>query len=206
MKLPSIKNRKTRTKIKYFYLAAVALFSVTTIATDIKVYEDEIYTERDEVALYIYEFDELPVNYIPKEDQITVVGNDLYLYAEFRNDERLLPLDDEYTEAYINAVKGNKGKERLVFSDDMVYYTDDHYKSFEILATSDILMVHRTFLITTAFITITGPTAMAVLIKKDDELSYSIIKEDTKDDFKYLKRLASKSYVKVKEKIEEITQ
>lgn len=202
----SLKNRKVRNSIKYFYLVAVALFSITTIASDVEVKEDEIYTDRDHVAMYIYEYDELPKNYIPKSLSATVEGEDLYLYDTYRNDEERLPVGESYVEVYINAVKNDVGEERLVYTIGTVYYSSDHYDTFELLTTDEIQSTYRSFLITTSIFALSGPTVIAILIKRDDELTYSILKEDTKEDFRYIKNLLSKAYIKVKDKILEITE
>lgn len=200
-----MRNRKVRSSVKYFYLATVALFSITTLATDINVKEHEVYTDRDHVAMYIYEFDELPNNYIPKNQSFTVEGENLYLYNDYRNDGNKLPIGELYTEAYINATKTDVGEERLVYTIGTVYYTDNHYETFELLTTEDILNTYRSFLITTSIFTISGPAAVMLLIKKDDELTYSILVKDTQEDFKYIKKKFLKHYSKIKDKIIEIT-
>ena len=53
----------------------------------------------------------------------------------FGNYEGLLPEDREYTECDIDTLgKSSRGAKRIVFSDDgLIYYTEDHYESFELL-------------------------------------------------------------------------
>ena len=57
--------------------------------------------------------------------------------SRFGNREGLLPKEQgrTYTECDIDTVGENsRGAKRIVFSNDgLVYYTDDHYESFELL-------------------------------------------------------------------------
>ena len=117
----------------------------TNTATDqIQISEDGAYTSPEEVAAYIDEFDKLPENFISKSEAedlgwVSSEGN-LWEVAEgmsiggdyFGNYEGLLPEEDEYREADVNYDGGFRGAERIIFSDDGdIYYTDDHYESFE---------------------------------------------------------------------------
>ncbi|MBQ7783510.1 MAG: ribonuclease, partial [Oscillospiraceae bacterium] len=47
----------------------------------------------------------------------------------FGNYEGILP-EGDYTECDVNYSGGFRGSERLVFSDEGIYYTNDHYASF----------------------------------------------------------------------------
>ena len=58
----------------------------------------------------------------------------------FGNREGLLPEEDgrDYFEADVNYDGGYRGAERLVYSNDgLIYYTDDHYDSFQQLFGED---------------------------------------------------------------------
>ena len=110
--------------------------------------EDGEYTSKEEVALYIYEFGHLPDNFITKKEAKALgweskegnlsevapgksIGGDY-----FGNYEGLLPEEDgrDYYECDINSDGGYRGAERIVFSNDgLIYYTEDHYESFELL-------------------------------------------------------------------------
>ena len=53
---------------------------------------------------------------------------------KFGNFEKLLPTQKgrQYYEADIEYKGGNRGAKRLVYSNDgLIYYTDDHYNTFE---------------------------------------------------------------------------
>ena len=106
------------------------------------------YSDPAEVALYLHAFDELPPNFIMKYEAkdlgwISKEGNlwDVaYGYSiggdEFGNREGLLPdaYDRQWYECDVNYEGDYRGSERIVFSNDgLIYYTDDHYESFELL-------------------------------------------------------------------------
>ena len=112
----------------------------------VSVSEDGSYTSRDEVALYVHTYGKLPGNFITKKEAKErgwvaeeknlaeacpgkSIGGD-----RFYNDDGLLPDADGrcWTECDIDYVCGARGAKRVVFSNDgLVYYTHDHYKSFE---------------------------------------------------------------------------
>ena len=106
------------------------------------------YSTPGEVALYLHVFCELPPNYITKDEAYDLgwksVSYDLWDVAYgmsiggdvFGNREGLLPEDDDriWYECDVNYAGGSRGAERLVFSSDgLIYYTFDHYESFECL-------------------------------------------------------------------------
>lgn len=109
--------------------------------------EDGAYTTKDDVALYIHTYGHLPDNFITKKDAQALgwPGGSLEPYApgkciggsRFGNYEGLLPEADgrTYTECDIDTLgAGSRGAKRIVFSNDgLIYYTEDHYKSFELL-------------------------------------------------------------------------
>ena len=109
--------------------------------------EDGEYDGKDELALYIHLYGHLPDNFVTKAEAEAAgwsggalekilpgkcIGGD-----RFGNREGLLPKAEgrTWTECDVNT-RGRKsrGKERIVFSNDgLVYYTGDHYDSFELL-------------------------------------------------------------------------
>lgn len=109
--------------------------------------EDGTYTTKDDVALYIYLYGCLPSNFITKKDaeKLGWEGGSLEPYApgkciggsRFGNYEGLLPEAEGrvYTECDIDTLGAQKrGAKRIVFSNDgLIYYTEDHYESFELL-------------------------------------------------------------------------
>lgn len=110
------------------------------------VTEDGSYTTRDEVALYLHTFGRLPGNYITKKEAEKLgwdnkKGN-LWEVApgksiggsHFGNYEKLLPEKKgrKYYECDINYEGKYRGAERIIYSDDgLIFYTGDHYKTFE---------------------------------------------------------------------------
>lgn len=110
------------------------------------VVEGESYDQAQEVVDYLDAYGELPPNYLTKKEARELgweasAGNLWEVAPEasiggdyFGNFEELLPEADErdYYEADINYDGGHRNAERLVFSNDGLYfYTDDHYESFE---------------------------------------------------------------------------
>lgn len=112
---------------------------------------DGTYTTADDVALYIYLYDELPDNFMTKDEarDLGWTGGGLEDYAPgmciggdyFGNYEGLLPKEQgrTYTECDINTLgEDSRGAERIVFSNDgLIFYTDDHYESFVLLYDED---------------------------------------------------------------------
>ncbi len=109
--------------------------------------EDGEYTSKEDVALYIHTYGKLPQNFIKKNEakKLGWEGGSLEPYApgrsiggdRFGNYEGLLPEAEgrRYTECDIDTMgRSSRGAKRIVFSNDgLIYYTGDHYKSFELL-------------------------------------------------------------------------
>ena len=109
--------------------------------------EDGVYTSKEDVALYIYLYGRLPDNFITKKEaeKLGWPGGSLEPYApgkciggsRFGTYEGLLPEAEgrTYTECDIDTLGAkSRGAKRIVFSNDgLIYYTEDHYASFELL-------------------------------------------------------------------------
>ncbi len=109
--------------------------------------EDGWYYSKEEVALYIHQYGELPDNFLTKKaaQKLGWRGGSLEKYApgkviggsQFGNSEGLLPKKKGrvYYECDIDTLGAKKrGAKRIIFSNDgLVYYTEDHYESFELL-------------------------------------------------------------------------
>lgn len=121
--------------------------STPTATPELAIDEDGWYYSKDEVALYLYTYGELPDNFITKSEarDLGWTGGTVENYKEgaaiggdkFGNREGLLPKKNgrQYYECDIDTKgKGSRGTKRIVFSNDgLIYYTDDHYESFELL-------------------------------------------------------------------------
>lgn len=119
-----------------------------TEPTAVEVVEDGTYTSKEEVAEYIHRFGHLPDNYIKKRDAqdlgwVASKGN-LWKVApgmsiggdRFGNYEELLPTASKrrYFECDIDFDGKYRNAKRIIFSNDgLIYYTEDHYQSFELL-------------------------------------------------------------------------
>jgi len=120
--------------------------------TALQLAEDGWYTDKEQVALYIHLYGKLPGNFIDKYEAEdlgweSTKGN-LHKVApgmsiggnKFGNREGLLPKAKgrTYYECDINYEGGHRGAERIVYSNDgLIYYTEDHYESFELLYTKE---------------------------------------------------------------------
>lgn len=110
------------------------------------VSEDGTYTSPEEVALYLHLYGHLPSNYMTKKEAeaagwdssrgnlwdvaygMSIGGN------RFGNYEGALPDKDgrKWYECDVNYQGGYRGAERLLYSSDgLIYYTGDHYETFE---------------------------------------------------------------------------
>lgn len=109
--------------------------------------EEGVYDSKEEVSKYIEIYGGLPSNYITKQEakELGWEGGSLEPYApgkciggnRFGNYEGRLP-DKEgrsYQECDIDTLGADgRGAKRIVFSNDgLIYYTEDHYNSFELL-------------------------------------------------------------------------
>jgi hypothetical protein len=113
------------------------------------VEESGLYTTKDSVAAYLCKFDKLPDNYVGKNEGKSLyesktgrtfdkwnfnpwttlgvmIGGDVY-----ENNDGLLP-SGSYHEADVDYSAKNRGTKRLIYqSDCVIYYTADHYESFD---------------------------------------------------------------------------
>ena len=126
---------------------------VNTVQNDIlpvfseEIAEDGTYTTKDDVALFIHTFGKLPDNFVTKKlaSASGWKGGGLEEYVpgyciggnKFGNYEGILPKSYKriYRECDIDTLgMDTRGSKRIVFSNDgYIYYTEDHYESFELL-------------------------------------------------------------------------
>ena len=110
------------------------------------VVEDGTYSGKEEVALYLHLYGHLPDNYLTKKEAQALgwepskknlwevapgmsIGGD-----RFGNYEGLLPeaKGRQYYECDIDYDGGGRNAKRIIFSNDgLIFYTGDHYGSFE---------------------------------------------------------------------------
>lgn len=119
--------------------------SVESSANEAYIAEEVETDQKDEVALYIHLYDHLPSNYMTKKEARKLgwesgslsqmipgksIGGDAY-----GNYEGTLPNYNMYYECDIDTEnKNSRGAKRIVYSEDGdIWYTEDHYDSFELL-------------------------------------------------------------------------
>ena len=117
------------------------------------VTEDGEYTDKDHVALYIHEFGHLPSNYVTKNKATdagwdskagnlnTILPGKSIGGSRFGNYAGLLPEKDgrKYYECDIDfnpdgqtSEPAYRNEKRIIYSNDgLIFYTEDHYKTFE---------------------------------------------------------------------------
>ena len=118
-----------------------------TADTDTELPEDGSYTSKEDVRDYYILYGHLPNNFVTKAEarEAGWTGGSLENYLpgkciggdNFGNFEGLLPKAKgrKWIECDINTLgKKSRGAERMIFSNDgLIYYTSDHYESFELL-------------------------------------------------------------------------
>ena len=112
----------------------------------VTVAEDKYYSSKDEVAAYIHQFHHLPDNYITKtkakklgweqtEGNLWDVLPGMSIGGgPFNNYDGKLPEEAgrKYKECDIDYNGGARGGKRIVYSNDgLIFYTGDHYETFE---------------------------------------------------------------------------
>jgi len=115
---------------------------------EVQISEEGSYTSKEEVAAYINLYGHLPDNFITKKEAKNLgwvsqegnlgevapgksIGGDY-----FGNYEGNLPQKEgrDYHECDIDSDGGYRGAKRIVYSNDgLIYYTEDHYETFELL-------------------------------------------------------------------------
>ena len=131
---------------KLFYSLTVLFLLLTGCSQPLAIEEDGWYSSKEEVALYLETYGELPDNYLTKKEAMALGWNskegNLWEVADgmsiggdkFGNREGILPEKDGrvYYECDIDYEGGYRNEKRIVFSNDgLIYYTEDHYESFE---------------------------------------------------------------------------
>ena len=116
--------------------------------TEFSVKEEEVYSTRDEVALYLHLYGHLPANYITKKEarergwdnsagNLWEVADGMSIGGDhFGNYEGLLPevQGRVWRECDVGYEGGYRGAQRILYSSDgLIYYTEDHYQSFTCL-------------------------------------------------------------------------
>lgn len=139
-------NIETTQSDNFGEIADITQTTTEPATTGPRIAEDGEYTTKEDVAEYLYLYKHLPSNFITKDDAkklgwVSYEGN-LWEVAPgksiggdyFGNMEGLLPKKSgrEYYECDIDFEGGSRNAKRIVYSNDgLIFYTDDHYESFE---------------------------------------------------------------------------
>jgi guanyl-specific ribonuclease Sa len=129
--------------------------SVATKSIYEAVEESGLYTTKDSVAAYLCKFDKLPSNYVDKNDGkslyesktgntfekwnfnpwttlgVMIGGDTFNNYADNPDNYHPTLPEGNYHEADVDYSAKNRGTKRLIYqSDCVIYYTADHYETF----------------------------------------------------------------------------
>ena len=131
---------------KLLLILSTFLFILCGCSQQITIEKDGWYSSKEEVSFYIYTYGELPDNYLTKDEAYALgwdsskgnlwdVADGMSIGGDkFGNREGLLPKEKGrvYYECDIDYEGGYRNGKRIVFSNDgLIYYTEDHYESFE---------------------------------------------------------------------------
>ena len=125
------------------------------------VEESGVYTTKDSVAAYLCKFDKLPSNYVGKNEGkdlyesstgntfskwnfnpwttigVMIGGDDFNNYASDPDYYHENLPEGSYSEADVDYSGSNRGTRRLIYqSGCIIYYTADHYETFDLLSIS----------------------------------------------------------------------
>jgi hypothetical protein len=178
--IDQLDDYKVRQRFRYFYLIVLLLLWIATIGANVRVKENEEYTDFNHVAVYILKYNDVPSNYVPKAQGAPTGSYEVSVYDVYDNtrDPVKLPTGYTYTEVYINATIDNVGSERFVFSDNGLYYTINHYDSFSEITSTKILGGYYMFqsILITFLIGGVGFVGLMIVVSKQ------ITAQDLKDD------------------------
>ena len=131
---------------KLLLILSTFLFILCGCSKPTELDPDGWYSSKEEVSLYIYTYGELPDIYLTKDEAVELgwdsskgnlwdVADGMSIGGDkFGNREGLLPKEKGrvYYECDIDYEGGYRNGKRIVFSNDgLIYYTEDHYESFE---------------------------------------------------------------------------
>ena len=130
--------------------------SIATKSIYEAVEESGLYTTKDSVAAYICKFDKLPSNYVGKNEGkslyesktgntfdkwnfnpwttlgVMIGGDTFNNHADNPDNYRPTLPEGDYHEADVDYSAKNRGTKRLIYqSDCVIYYTADHYETFD---------------------------------------------------------------------------
>ena len=132
--------------MKIFLVLSLFFLFGCTPHTSKTIEKDGYYYSKEDVCTYLQTYNELPDNFITKNEaerlgwdnrkgNLWEVADGMCIGGDkFGNREGLLPKEKgrQYYECDIDYNGGNRGKKRIIYSNDgLIYYTEDHYESFE---------------------------------------------------------------------------
>lgn len=132
--------KKHHKAIMYIGISLLVIFLILAVSTRVYVSKNSSYSNKNQVALYLYKYNELPINYITKNQVVNpgiqpddglYIGGDIHEYCgeivKYTVNVSLRECDLSY-----NTNTTARGTNRLVYTTDYseIFYTSDHYQSF----------------------------------------------------------------------------
>lgn len=114
--------------------------------TENQLDEDGIYTEKQDVAVYLHTYGHLPSNYITlqeakdlgyreSEDNLGEIAKDKAIGGDvYENTDGMFPKEEgrTYRQCDVNVKDGKRGEERLIYSNDgLIFYSGDLFETYE---------------------------------------------------------------------------
>lgn len=190
-------SNKNNSIIKIITIIIFIVLFILPFATTKRVSLDGKYTSKEEVALYVMEYHELPSNYITKDGykymknhnidtKGYIIGGDTHINeGQFEtfdvNNIQTLKECDIVDESYSLT---NRGKKRIVYTCNnknvKVFYTDDHYENYEEITHFELQLTRNIFWIIFGVYLVVFISIHIVLskAKKVHELSWTVSIED----------------------------
>lgn len=186
-----LKNRKAVVTISTAVF--VLLFMIPFITTK-RVERNQSYLTKEEVALYIKQYHELPPNYITNyglqymdnhgiDSKDYVMGGDTHINTGTLASFGVTGTDtlkecDIVNSAY--SIKGNRGKQRFVYTCNTdyvrVFYTKDHYTSFQEITSFELQLVRNIFwIIFGVYATVYSALFICVKVKERGEINVDAV-------------------------------
>lgn len=163
-KIIKLYDEKRKNIFPILILILIALF-IIPIATKNRVKLGNEYIEKDDVALYIKKYHQLPSNYITHYGMETaashsadisnkIIGDDTHWntgqFSDYNIDSTVQLNECDIKDSSYNLIS-KRGSLRLVYTVNVrnvrVFYTSDHYASFQEITTFQLQLTRNIFLI-----------------------------------------------------------
>ncbi len=178
----------------YVCLLACLLSLMIGIFTRVSVIESGSYSDKNHVAMYLFQYHKLPKNYITKTEALAIfgtngnqpkdgrmIGGDKHFYANaivnYTSNPNLFECDLSYPLS-----EEHRGKKRLVYAQDYseFFYSSNHYVSFTKITPDKMNLLSNVGFILFGTIILGGCSVSIYIVVKKRELK-NIYLEDLRE-------------------------